>query len=155
MNQTMLKDYQLHMKERQDLGIPPLPLSEEQVRALSEHVFAPPSGKKDLILKLLNDHVPPGVDPAALEKSKILRSIALCEKTSSLIAPEDAVRMIGMMKGGYNLETLVELLEDHGLLKFLDSLTAIRNAGHQLPAFHIRSDGDWRSCGRVFRSILQ
>ncbi|MBU4139774.1 MAG: bifunctional aconitate hydratase 2/2-methylisocitrate dehydratase [Euryarchaeota archaeon] len=111
----MLQDYQAHTEERQKQGIPPLPLSAMQAGALSDFVFDPPAGKEKLILKLLKEHVPPGVDPAALEKAKILRRIALREKQSPIVSPSDAVRMLGMMKGGYNLETLIELLEDREL----------------------------------------
>ncbi|MDD5616766.1 MAG: bifunctional aconitate hydratase 2/2-methylisocitrate dehydratase [Candidatus Methanoperedens sp.] len=112
---TVLQDYRTHTTERQKKGIPPLPLSAQQVAALSDFVFDPPTGKQELILKLLKEHVPPGVDPAALEKANLLRRIALGEKQSSAVSPRDAVKMLGMMKGGYNLETLIELLEDDEL----------------------------------------
>jgi aconitate hydratase 2/2-methylisocitrate dehydratase len=112
MTPTVLEDYQAHTTERQKKGVPPLPLSSVQVIALSDLIFNPPIGKHEQILKLLKEHVPPGVDPAALEKAKILRSIALHEKRSPIVSPRDAVKMLGMMKGGYNLETLIELLED-------------------------------------------
>jgi aconitate hydratase 2/2-methylisocitrate dehydratase len=112
MTPTVLQDYQAHTAERKKKGIPPLPLSAPQVAALSKLLFDTTTGKQELILKLLEEHVPPGVDPAALEKAKLLRSIALREKRSPIVSPRDAVRMLGMMKGGYNLETLIELLED-------------------------------------------
>ncbi len=115
MIQQVLQDYQAHMSERQKKGIPPQPLSAPQVAALSDLVFDPPTGKQELILRLLKEHVPPGVDPAALEKANLLRSIALREKRSPIVSPRDAVKMLGMMKGGYNLETLIELLEDEEL----------------------------------------
>lgn len=112
---TVLQDYKTHTIERQKKGIPPLPLSAPQLAALSDLIFDPPAGEQELILKLLKEHVPPGVDPAALEKANLLRSIAICEKRSPVVSPRDAVKMLGMMKGGYNLETLIELLEDDEL----------------------------------------
>lgn len=112
---SILEAYQQHTVERQKLGIPPLPLNPEEVKALAEMVLNSPSGKEEFILKLLKENVPPGVDPAALEKAKLLRSIALREKQSKLISPLQAVQMLGMMKGGYNIETLIELLEDKEL----------------------------------------
>jgi aconitate hydratase 2/2-methylisocitrate dehydratase len=87
----------------------------EQVKALSELVFDPPAGDKNFIMELIKEHVPPGVDPAALEKAKLLRRIAFREKTSKIITPPEAVKLLGMMKGGYNIETLIELLEDQEL----------------------------------------
>jgi aconitate hydratase 2/2-methylisocitrate dehydratase len=108
----ILKSYQAHIEERQKSGIPPLPLNAQQVKALSELVFDPPTGYEDLVLKLLKEHIPPGVDPAALEKAHILRKIALREKRSKLLTPAQAISLLGLMKGGYNIETLIELLDD-------------------------------------------
>ena len=112
MTPEILKSYQSHIEERQKSGIPPIPLNAQQVKALSELVFDPPAGCEDLILELLKEHIPPGVDPAALEKANILRKIALRESISSLITPAQAISLLGLMKGGYNIETLIELLED-------------------------------------------
>jgi aconitate hydratase 2/2-methylisocitrate dehydratase len=115
MTLQVLEAFLNHIAERQKLGIPPLPLSAEQTSALCKLVLDPPSGKEAFILKLLKDHISPGVDPAALEKGKLLRRIALRESSSTILSAVDAVRMLGMMKGGYNLETLIELLEDNEL----------------------------------------
>ncbi|MFZ3168304.1 MAG: bifunctional aconitate hydratase 2/2-methylisocitrate dehydratase [Candidatus Methanoperedens sp.] len=115
MTPEILESYQNHIIERQKQGIPPLPMNAEQVKALSALVFDPPEGQEDFILELLKNHIPPGVDPAALEKSKILRKIAMGEKISKLLTPREAVSLLGMMKGGYNIETLIELLGDKEL----------------------------------------
>ena len=112
MTPEILKSYQAHIEERQKSGIPPLPLNAHQVKALGELVFDPMAGYEDFILKLLKEHTPPGVDPAALEKAHILRKIALKEKRSKLLTPAQAISLLGLMKGGYNIETLVELLDD-------------------------------------------
>ncbi|VVB93737.1 Isopropylmalate/citramalate isomerase large subunit [uncultured archaeon] len=90
-------------------------MSAPQAALLSPLVTDPPAGEEDFILKLLKDHIPPGVDPAALEKAKLLRRIALREISSRIVSLHDATGMLGMMKGGYNLETLIELLEDEEL----------------------------------------
>lgn len=115
MDQSILETYQNHIAERQKMGIPPLPLNAEQVKLLSSLVFNPPRLSEAFILEVLKEHIPPGVDPAALEKAKLLRQIALCEKNSKLLRPREAVHLLGMMKGGYNIETLIELLEDKEL----------------------------------------
>ncbi|MCZ7402657.1 MAG: bifunctional aconitate hydratase 2/2-methylisocitrate dehydratase [Candidatus Methanoperedens sp.] len=109
----ILKSYQAHIEDRQKSGIPPLPLNAQLVKALSALVFDPPAGYEDLILKFLKEHIPPGVDPAALEKANILRKIALKEKSSKLLTPAQAISLLGLMKGGYNIETLIELLDDN------------------------------------------
>lgn len=165
----ILQDYQSHIKDREKSGIPPLPLSAAQVAALSEYVFAPPAGKKELILQLIKDHVPPGVDPAALEKAKMLRSIALRERASPVISPHDAVNMLGMMKGGYNLETLIDLLDDEELageavdalshtilvFGFFDKIRGI--SGSNPPARKVMESwakGEWFTCCQGFPDTL-
>lgn len=121
----ILQSCKKHIAARQKLGIPPLPLNAGQVKALSEHVFNPPAGSEDIILKFIKEHVPPGVDHAAFEKAKLLHSIALGEKTSKILPPRDAVMLLGMMKGGYNIETLIELLDDEELAD--DAVFALSN----------------------------
>lgn len=108
----ILQAYQKHTAQRQELGIPPLPLNAEQVKALSGLVLDPPHGAEEFVLELLKDHVPPGVDPAAFEKAELLKNIAFREKTSEIFSPKDAVRLLGRMRGGYNIEPLIELLND-------------------------------------------
>ena len=115
MTPQILESYKNHITERQKLGIPPLPMNAEEVKALSLLVFDPPEGSQDFIMDILENHIPPGVDPAALEKSHLLRKIALGEKKSKMLTPREAVSLLGMMKGGYNIETLIELLEDKEL----------------------------------------
>lgn len=122
---SFLETYHKHILERQKKGIPPRPLNAEEVKALAELVLAPPAGEEGFVLKLLREHIPPGVDPAALEKSILLRRIALREKTSIILSPREAVELLGMMKGGYNIETLIELLDNEELAD--DAVSALSN----------------------------
>ncbi len=115
MTPKVLQLYQDHVIKRKKLGIPPLPLNARQVKELAPYVFDPPEGCNDYILDILKNNIPSGVDPAALEKSKILRQIALSQKRSSLLSSHQAVTILGMMKGGYNIQTLIELLGDEEL----------------------------------------
>ncbi len=115
MNPSLLETYLDHIAERKKLGIPPLPLDAEQVIALSPLVFDPPENSEAFILELLREHISPGVDPAAREKAPLMRQIALREKKSRLLSPQDAIYLLGNMKGGYNIETLIELLDDTDL----------------------------------------
>jgi len=87
MTIEILESYQKHIAQRQEQGIPPLPLNAQQVKALTRLFFDPPHGLEDFMLELLKDHIPPGVDPAALEKAQFLRQIALHEKSSKLLSP--------------------------------------------------------------------
>ena len=108
----MLKDYKNHVQERLQQGIPPLPLNAEQVSELVELLKSPPEGEEDYILDLITNRTPAGVDPAAYVKAGFLTAIAKDETTSPLVDKKHATRLLGTMLGGYNVESLIGLLED-------------------------------------------
>ncbi|XWK88972.1 MAG: bifunctional aconitate hydratase 2/2-methylisocitrate dehydratase [Phormidium sp.] len=107
----MLSAYRQQVEERAKLGIPPLPLSAQETSELCELLKNPPAGEEEHLVELLRDRVPPGVDPAAYVKAGFLTAIAKGEITSPLIAPEWAVYLLGTMVGGYNVQSLIELLK--------------------------------------------
>ncbi|MFO7527734.1 MAG: bifunctional aconitate hydratase 2/2-methylisocitrate dehydratase [Marinobacter sp.] len=111
----MLEAYREHVAEREALGIPPKPLNAEQTAALVELLKNPPAGEEETLVYLLENRIPPGVDEAAYVKAAFLSAIAKGEVTSPLISKEYAVKLLGMMQGGYNIETLVALLDDSEL----------------------------------------
>ncbi|MCG7199289.1 bifunctional aconitate hydratase 2/2-methylisocitrate dehydratase [Marinobacter pelagius] len=111
----MLEAYREHVAEREALGIPPKPLNAEQTAALVELLKNPPAGEEETLVYLLENRIPPGVDEAAYVKAAFLSAIAKGEATSPLISKEYAVKLLGMMQGGYNIETLVGLLDDSEL----------------------------------------
>ncbi|QNP30593.1 bifunctional aconitate hydratase 2/2-methylisocitrate dehydratase [Cylindrospermopsis curvispora] len=106
----MLAEYQRHTQERGKLGIPPLPLDVEQTSQLCELLKNPPPGQEELLLHLLRDRIPPGVDQSAYIKAGFLTAIAKQEITSPLISPLTAVELLGTMVGGYNVQSLINLL---------------------------------------------
>ena len=108
----MLKDYKNHVQERLQQGIPPLALNAEQVSDLVDLLKSPPKGEEDYILDLITNRTPAGVDPAAYVKAGFLTAIAKGETTSPLIDKEHATTLLGTMLGGYNVESLIGLLED-------------------------------------------
>ena len=108
----MLKDYKNHVQERLQQGIPPLPLNAEQVSELVELLKSPPEGEEDYILDLITNRTPAGVDPAAYVKAGFLTAVAKDETTSPLIDRKHATSLLGTMLGGYNVESLIGLLED-------------------------------------------
>jgi aconitate hydratase 2/2-methylisocitrate dehydratase len=107
----MLESYPQHVAERAALGIPPLPLSAQQTSDLCELLKNPPAGEEDVLLSLLRDRVPPGVDQAAYVKAGFLSAIAKGETTSPLISRKEAVELLGTMMGGYNVHSLIDLLQ--------------------------------------------
>ncbi|TAF31023.1 MAG: bifunctional aconitate hydratase 2/2-methylisocitrate dehydratase [Oscillatoriales cyanobacterium] len=106
----MLESYRLHAAERAALGIPPLPLDAQQTSELCELLKNPPPGEESALIELLRDRVPPGVDSAAYVKAGFLTGIAKGEIHSPLIAPKWAVYLLGTMMGGYNVQSLIDLL---------------------------------------------
>lgn len=107
----MLQEYRQQVAERAQLGIPPLPLDAQQTSALCELLKNPPTGEEELLLNLLRDRIPPGVDQAAYVKAGFLTAIAKGEITSPLVSPIDAVELLGTMIGGYNVQSLIDLLQ--------------------------------------------
>ncbi|MCH8501333.1 MAG: bifunctional aconitate hydratase 2/2-methylisocitrate dehydratase [Aliidiomarina sp.] len=108
----MLEQYRAHVAERAAEGIPPKPLNPEQVADLVELLKNPPAGEEAFLLELISDRVPPGVDEAAYVKAGFLAAITKGEVTSPIIDKKLAVKLLGNMHGGYNIETLVSLLDD-------------------------------------------
>jgi aconitate hydratase 2/2-methylisocitrate dehydratase len=111
----VLEAYREHVAERASQNIPPKPLSAEQVAALVELLKNPPAGEDDYLLDLISNRVPPGVDEAAYVKAGFLSAIARGEVACPLIDAVAALKLLGNMHGGYNIETLVSLLEDKDL----------------------------------------
>lgn len=106
----MLAEYQQHSQERAQLGIPPLPLDAVQTSELCELLKNPAPGTEELLLHLLRDRIPPGVDQAAYVKAGFLTAIAQGEITSPLVSAIEAVELLGTMVGGYNVQSLIDLL---------------------------------------------
>ncbi len=112
---TVLEAYRKHIEERAAQGIVPQPLNAEQTAGLVELLKNPPSGEEAVLVDLITNRVPPGVDEAAYVKAGFLSAIAKGEATSPLINKQRAVELLGTMQGGYNIATLVELLDDAAL----------------------------------------
>ncbi|RUO29782.1 bifunctional aconitate hydratase 2/2-methylisocitrate dehydratase [Aliidiomarina sedimenti] len=111
----MLKQYREHVAERAAEGIPAKPLSPEQVTELVELLKNPPAGEEDFLFELISERVPPGVDEAAYVKAGFLAAIVKGEDSSPIISKQQAVKLLGNMHGGYNIVTLVDLLDDSEL----------------------------------------
>ena len=108
----MLEAYRQHVAERAAQDIPAKPLSAEQVADLVELLKTPPAGEEEHLLDLITNRVPPGVDEAAYVKAGFLSAIVKGEANSPVINNTKAVELLGMMLGGYNIVTLVELLDN-------------------------------------------
>ncbi|WP_191833415.1 bifunctional aconitate hydratase 2/2-methylisocitrate dehydratase [Pseudomonas fluorescens] len=108
----MLEAYARHLQARAEEGLPPLALNAEQTAGLVELLKNPPAGEEAVLVDLITHRVPPGVDEAAYVKAGFLSAVAKGEASSPLIDKKRAVELLGTMQGGYNIATLVELLDD-------------------------------------------
>ncbi|MDA3962516.1 MAG: bifunctional aconitate hydratase 2/2-methylisocitrate dehydratase, partial [Planctomycetota bacterium] len=107
----MLDAYRAAAAEREAQGIPPLPLTAEETTGLCAVLEQPPAGEEAFLAHLLEERVSPGVDPAAKVKAEWLGAVAHGEKTSPLVSPTDAIRLLGTMLGGYNVPFLSRELD--------------------------------------------
>ena len=132
----MLEAYRAHVAERQLQGIPPKPLDPEWTAALVELLKAPPKGEESFLFDLISNRVPPGVDEAAYVKASFLSAVIKGDASSPLIDRKLAVKLLGNMHGGYNVATLVELLDDDELrelaAKELKSTLLVFDAFHDV-----------------------
>lgn len=91
------------------LGIPPPPLDASQTGSVIEELK---QGPNDKLKELLVHRVPPGVDDAAYVKATWLSALATGKETNESISRSLAIELLGTMQGGYNVATLVGLLND-------------------------------------------
>lgn len=132
----MLKSYRQHVQERAALGIPPLPLTAEQTADLCELLKSPPAGEEEALMALLRERIPPGVDQAAYVKASFLSAIAHGETTSPLLTPVAAVELLGTMMGGYNVQSLVDLLKSDNPELATAAATALKHTVLVYDAYH-------------------
>ncbi|OQW94424.1 MAG: aconitate hydratase B, partial [Beggiatoa sp. IS2] len=131
----MLEAYRKQAEERANQGLPPLPLSAEQVSALVELLKKPPAGEEQTLVDLLTHRVPPGVDQAAYVKASFLADVAKSKTVCPLITPQRATELLGTMLGGYNIQALVDLLDSESLAP-----TATEALSHTLLMFDVYHD---------------
>ncbi|MGE8190389.1 bifunctional aconitate hydratase 2/2-methylisocitrate dehydratase, partial [Pseudomonas sp. NPDC086278] len=155
----MLEAYRKHIEERAALGIVPQPLNAEQTAGLVELLKNPPAGEEAFLVDLITNRIPPGVDEAAYVKAGFLSALAKGEASSPLIDKKRAVELLGTMQGGYNIVTLVDLLDNaelapvaaaqlkHTLLMFdafHDVAEKARNGNeHAKGVIQSWADGEW------------
>ncbi|MGV6808952.1 MAG: bifunctional aconitate hydratase 2/2-methylisocitrate dehydratase [bacterium] len=130
----MLDVYRQQATERAANGIPAKPLSAEQVVALVELLKQPPAGEESTLLDLLMNRIPAGVDDAAYIKAGFLAAIVKGEAQSPLISAEKALELLGTMLGGYNIQPMIDALDNDTLAP-----TAVKGLSHTIlmfDAFH-------------------
>lgn len=141
-----LAEYQAHVEERskacEGYGVVPQPLTAARVSQLVEELNNG-SEHAEQLLELLIHKVPPGVDEAAYVKATWLSAIAKGEENSPYVDRKRATELLGTMQGGYNVHTLIELLEDPDIhdvaAEQLCHTLLIFDAFHDVQALHTRN----------------
>lgn len=109
----MLEQYFLHREERAAIGLPPLPMDSSTVTAVIDMVKAGQGQEKQAeLIALLSNCVPAGVDDAARVKALFLSKVAQGAINVDGIKRDEATRLLGTMRGGYNVPALIALLDD-------------------------------------------
>lgn len=109
---TFKDNYDGAVAERAQQGIVPKPLDAEAMAEVVTLLKNPPKGEEAFLLDLLINRVPPGVDEAAYVKAAFLTAIAKGEASSPIVSATMATELLGTMQGGYNIVSLVALLDD-------------------------------------------
>ena len=117
----MLNEYKAHVDERANQNIPPLPLDADQTAHLVDLLKADHE-ESELLLHLLKERVPAGVDQAAYVKAAFLSDITTGKSDSPHVSKVDAVQILGTMLGGYNIQPLIECLKIDGLEEYIHSV---------------------------------
>ena len=120
---AFLEDYKAHVAERATQGIPPFPLTKEQVTDLVQLITADQSKNSELI-EMLSERVNPGVDDAAHVKAAFLHEVVQGKQKAFLADASDinsddhkkaAIKILGKMVGGYNVKPLIDALSIESL----------------------------------------
>ena len=144
---SFFTDYEKHVSEREKEGVPPLALNAKQTSEVCELIKLASKSSCDekaqselkFLISLLETRINPGVDDAAKIKAEFLGEVIDGLAVSGLDAMR-AIKILGKMLGGYNVEILVRALKNsdeniaraaanelkNALLNFISSFTEMR-----------------------------
>ncbi|AFI06388.1 bifunctional aconitate hydratase 2/2-methylisocitrate dehydratase [Helicobacter cetorum] len=106
-----LENYKKCVLEREEEGIPPLPLNAKQVEKVVELLMSDDTENAVFAKELLIHRVSPGVDEGAKVKAEFLAKLSQKKLECSHISALEATTLLGTMLGGYNVEPLIVGLE--------------------------------------------
>lgn len=109
--------------ERKKDNIPPLPLNENDTKCIIELLKS--NSEVDFAKDLLINRIAPGVDNSAKIKAEFLGQIVRGELKIESISKKEAIKILGTMVGGYNIEPLIWALNNDEIAQ--DSANALKN----------------------------
>ncbi len=124
---SIIEEYKAHTKEREALGVPPLPLDAKQTAELVELLKLDKIPEEKYLLELFKNHISPGVDDAAYVKAAFLNAIVVGDAHSKAIDKVDAVKLLGRMLGGYNVAPMIESLKSEDVTVSREACDQLKN----------------------------
>ncbi len=116
----LISDINKNTVERNNIGIPPLALNIHQVNSLcnilESNVLTYPESK--FMLYQFENRIIPGVDESSYVKANFLNRICNNEINCDHIDKKHAIKILGTMQGGYNVEILTKLLDNDNLSQY-------------------------------------
>ena len=114
------------MNSRINNNLPMLPLNVEEVSNLCSIIELKNYLNHDLLSNedydlfkyLFKNKIVPGVAETSYLKANFVNKICLNQINTDLIDKKEAISILGTMQGGYNVEILTNLLDNHNLAEF-------------------------------------
>ena len=110
-----IENYAKQVDLRAQDNVPPLPLNTEDTKSVIE--LLKNNENVEFAKDLLFNRVSPGVDDSAKIKAEFLGQIIKNEISIESISKQEAIKILGTMVGGYNIEPLIYALKDESLAK--------------------------------------
>ena len=100
------------MYGRAKAGIPPVPLSAADTSEVCVLLQQPNHEDREFLKDLLVHRVPPGVDDASRVKATFLRNVLIGAEKAPEFEKKEALEVLGTMLGGYNVQPIVDQLDE-------------------------------------------
>ena len=107
------------IKVRLNKNTVPSILNLEQVNKLCNELKNPIENEKQFLLYQFKNRILPGVDETSKMKASFLRDIIFNKEYSPIINKIDAIKILGTMQGGYNVEIMINLLNNNQLAPYV------------------------------------
>ncbi|RAX54297.1 bifunctional aconitate hydratase 2/2-methylisocitrate dehydratase [Helicobacter sp. 16-1353] len=115
--------YMEQVSQRAKENVPPLPLNVSDTKSVIELLKS--NTEVEFAKDLLINRIPPGVDDSSKVKAEFLGEILESKIKVDSISKKEAIKILGTMVGGYNIEPLIRALSDEEIAQ--DSANALKN----------------------------
>ena len=109
---TLKKKLDEKIRLREEMGIVPEILNYKEVEELCKELQNPKDKEIPFLLNQFTQRIVPGVDDTSRLKANFLLDFCLQKINCPVITEYDAIKILGTMQGGYNIEALIQLLEN-------------------------------------------